>query len=175
MNPLKLNSVKRKGRELRYRKIRQYSMTNNVMKKDFRYRTDSESLRSRKLKMLQKDIGRIIDENEEIGEEFYDLLWETICAFQNVPFYSSGSEEYTYSVHDDEMELNGLNKVFCRNAVNYFAGKALFLRQHQSHVDRPERLGTIGAAYIYPLFERLGICSETTSAEPVFIGCRATV
>ena len=79
-------------------------MTNNVMKKDFRYRTDSESLRSRKLKMLQKDIGRIIDENEEIGEEFYDLLWETICAFQNVPFYSSGSEEYTYSVHDDEME-----------------------------------------------------------------------
>ena len=92
-----------------------------------------------------------------------------------MPFYSSGSEEYTYSVHDDEMELNGLNKVFCRNAVNYFAGKALFLRQHQSHVDRPERLGTIGAAYIYPLFERLGICSETTSAEPVFIGCRATV
>ena len=132
--------------------------------------TDSESIRSRKLKRLQKDIGRIVDENEEIGEEFYDLLWETICAFQNVPFYSKGSE-YTYSVHDDEMELNGLNKVFCRNAVNYFAGKALFLRQHQSHVDRPERLGTIGAAYIYPLFEKLGICSETTSAEPVFIGC----
>ena len=116
----------------------------------------------------------VIETIKKIGEEFYDLLWETICAFQNVPFYSKGSE-YTYSVHDDEMELNGLNKVFCRNAVNYFAGKALFLRQHQSHVDRPERLGTIGAAYIYPLFEKLGICSETTSPEPVFIGCRATV
>ena len=56
------------------------------MNKDFRYMTDSESIRSRKLKRLQKDIGRIVDENEEIGEEFYDLLWETICAFQNVPF-----------------------------------------------------------------------------------------
>ena len=135
----------------------------------------NENTRQKKLVQFHVMVDKIISGAISIDDGFYDLLWEAICAFQNVPFQRSGEEQYTYSVRDDEMELNGLNKVFCRNAVNYYADKALYLRKHRSHVDRPERLGTIGAAYIYPVFELLGICTETTSDEPVFIGCRATV
>lgn len=142
---------------------------------DIVFASEQERRQGKMLRQLHKTVDRILNGTAEIDEEFYDQLWDTICAFQNVTFKCKGNETYTYEVHDDELELKGLNKVFCRNALNYSADKALFLRQHQSHVDRPERLGTIGASYIYPLFEKLGICTETTSAEPVFIGCRATV
>lgn len=148
---------------------------NRYKTNEITFASEQERRQGKLLRQLQMTISRILDGSAQVDEEFYDLLWDTICAFQNVPFFCKGSESYTYVVHDDELELKGLNKVFCRNALNYSADKALFLRQHQSHVDRPERLGTIGASYIYPLFEKLGICTETTSAEPVFIGCRATV
>ena len=143
-----------------------YTINNNI--------PVNENTRQKKLVQFHMTVDKIISGAISVDDGFYDLLWEAICVFQNVPFHR-GEEQYTYSVRDDEMELNGLNKVFCRNAVNYYADKALYLRRHRSHVDRPERLGTIGAAYIYPVFELLGICTETTSNEPVFIGCRATV
>ena len=135
----------------------------------------NENARQKKLGQFHLIVDKIISGAVSVDDSFYDLLWEALRAFQNVPFHKSGNEQYTYTVHDDELELNGLNKIFCRNAVNYYADKALYLRKHQSHVDRPERLGIIGASYIYPVFELLGICTETTSEEPVFIGCRATV
>ena len=135
----------------------------------------NETNRQKKLNQFHCAVENIISGKDPIDDSFYDLLWESICALQNIPFHKNDNEQYSYSIHDDEMELNGLNKIFCRNALNYFADKALFLRKHQSHVDRPERLGIIGAAYIYPVFEMLGICTETTSEEPIFIGCRATV
>ena len=103
------------------------------------------------------------DEHPELNMDFarekgmQDLencLWDTLTLFQNVPFYTAKNLEFSYTIKGYEMFVNRKDKSITRATVLLTFHNALKLNRK---APGPKALGTFGASYLYPIFQRIGV------------------
>lgn len=83
-----------------------------------------------------------------------DLLWDTIVEFQGYLFYTAKNLEFFYIIKGNEMFVTRKDKSITRASVMAAFGKALELGRV---VTGPKKLGTFGASYLYPVFQKIGV------------------
>ncbi len=88
------------------------------------------------------------------GEEWEDILWQTLAASAGFTFRTSKGLEFSYAIRGNEMFVDRKTKSITRATVNMACRKALELGKEATG---PKKLGTFGASYLYPVFVRLGI------------------
>ncbi len=88
-----------------------------------------------------------------------DLLWETLAEFQKHPFYTAKNLEFFYIIKGNEMFVTRKDKSITRATVMVAFHKALELNRV---VTGPKKLGTFGASYLYPVFQKIGVIKETS-------------
>lgn len=103
--------------------------------------------------------------------EVMDLLWETLCLFQNFVFYTAQKLDFVYRIRGNEMFISRKGKSITRSTVNVALQKALELKKNGVPVSGPKKLGCFGASYLYPVFIHLGII-EAADKLPVKSGPR---
>lgn len=86
------------------------------------------------------------------------LLWETLIKFQRHPFYTAKNLEFSYIIKGNEMFVTRKDKSITRASVMVAFHKALELNRV---VTGPKKLGTFGASYLYPVFQKIGVITET--------------
>ena len=83
-----------------------------------------------------------------------DLLWDTIVELQGHLFYTAKNLEFFYIIKGNEMFVTRKDKSITRASVMAAFGKALELGRV---VTGPKKLGTFGASYLYPVFQKIGV------------------
>lgn len=83
-----------------------------------------------------------------------EILWDTIIEFQGFPFYTAKSLEFFYIVKGNEMFVTRKDKSITRASVMAAFYKAWELG---GVVTGPKKLGTFGASYLYPVFQKIGV------------------
>lgn len=99
-------------------------------------------------------LGEAMERKDPAAE---DILWETLILFQNEPYYTAKGLDFTYSIKGNEMFVTRKDKSITRATVVMSFKKALEL---EGCVKGPKKLGTFGASYLYPVFQRIGIIKE---------------
>ena len=92
--------------------------------------------------------------------EVMDLLWETLCLFQNFVFYTAQKLDFVYRIRGNEMFISRKGKSITRATVNVALKKALELQNAGVPISGPKKLGCFGASYLYPVFIHLGVISQ---------------
>lgn len=88
------------------------------------------------------------------GEPPDELLWSTLIQFQGYPFYTARELEFFYLIKGNEMFVSRKDKSITRASVVMAFHKALELGRV---VKGPKKLGTFGASYLYPVFQKIGV------------------
>ena len=70
-----------------------------------------------------------------------------------------------YTVKGGEIFFNRKEKSVTRSSVMRAFHRARQLQHEKGFVSGPKELGTFGASYLYPVFLRLGVCSNMASSE----------
>ena len=86
-------------------------------------------------------LSKVMGDVDESG----DILWNTIIKFQGYPFYTAKNLEFFVTRKD---------KSITRASVMTAFYKALELG---GAVTGPKKLGTFGASYLYPVFQKIGV------------------
>ena len=86
-----------------------------------------------------------------------DLLWKTLAVFQKHPFYTAKNLEFFYIIKGNEMFVTRKDKSITRATVMVAFHRALELDRV---VTGPKKLGTFGASYLYPVFQKIGVIKE---------------
>lgn len=83
-------------------------------------------------------------------------LWEMLIRMQGCVFCTAKGLEYTYKIKGGEMfvDRKEKSKSITKSSVLMAFHKALELN---GEVSGPKKLGTFGASYLYPIFQRLEI------------------
>lgn len=81
-------------------------------------------------------------------EDQEKALWELITLLEDCIFYTAKGLKFSYKIKGGEMFITRKATVFMayRRAVEM--GEC---------VTGPKKLGTFGASYLYPVFERIGV------------------
>lgn len=87
-------------------------------------------------------------------QELDKLLWDTLCLFQEVPFYTAKNLEFFYTIKGYEMFVSRKDKSITRSTVLLTFHNALKMNRKASG---PKALGTFGASYLYPIFQKIGV------------------
>ena len=127
--------------------------------------------RIRRYRDRQKRCAEFMDEisiMDETGSE--EHLWELINYLQGCVFRTSGrgSKEgvrFTYKVKGGEVFVNRKMKSITRATVMLAFHKAREVQSECGCVSGPKALGTFGASYLYPVFLRLGVCTQAVRPE----------
>lgn len=102
-------------------------------------------------------LSRLLEAMDQQNPAAEDILWETLILFQNEPYYTAKGLDFTYSIKGNEMFVTRKDKSITRATVVMSFKKALEL---EGCVKGPKKLGTFGASYLYPVFQRIGIIKE---------------
>ncbi len=84
-------------------------------------------------------------------------LWDLLIAHQDAEFHTTKNLAFTYRIVGNELFVSRKEKSITRSTVNAAYRKAVELMESEGYVKGPKRLGTFGASYLYPVFERLGL------------------
>ncbi|MEH2949273.1 hypothetical protein [Sporofaciens sp. JLR.KK001] len=95
-------------------------------------------------------LGKVMGDVDESG----DMLWNAIIKFQGYPFYTAKNLEFFYIIKGNEMFVTRKDKSITRASVMTAFYKALELG---GVVTGPKKLGTFGASYLYPVFQKIGV------------------
>lgn len=95
-------------------------------------------------------LSKVMGDVDESG----DILWNTIIKFQGYPFYTAKNLEFFYVIMGNEMFVTRKDKSITRASVMTAFYKALELG---GAVTGPKKLGTFGASYLYPVFQKIGV------------------
>ncbi|MDO4308132.1 MAG: hypothetical protein Q4C77_15040 [Eubacteriales bacterium] len=102
-------------------------------------------------------LSRLWESMEDPDGTTEEILWETLVRFQNETYYTAKGLDFTYTIKGNEMFVTRKDKSITRATVSMSFRKALEL---DGYVTGPKKLGTFGASYLYPVFQRLGIIKE---------------
>ncbi len=81
-------------------------------------------------------------------------LWDALLLYQSYPFKTAKGLKFTYCIKGNEMFVDRKEKSITRATVNIALGNAL---ESEAVIIGPKKLGTFGASYLYPIFQRFGI------------------
>lgn len=98
--------------------------------------------------------------NQEAG----DILWDTLRLFQKEPYHTAKGLEFTFTIKGNEMFVTRKDKSITRATVMMSFRKAMELN---GCVRGPKKLGTFGASYLYPVFQRIGVIKDIDKNHPV--------
>lgn len=99
-------------------------------------------------------------------EESQEYLWDTLVYLEGCIFRTSGRKcreglLFRYRVRGGEMFIDRKEKSITKSTVTLAFSNALKLQQQNGCVPGPKSLKTFGSSYLYPIFLRLGICTES--------------
>lgn len=84
-------------------------------------------------------------------------LWNLLIYLQGCVFLTAKGLKFTYQIRGGEMFVNRKSKSVTQATVFMAFRKAMEL---EGIVTGPKKLGTFGASYLYPIFERLGVIKK---------------
>lgn len=102
-------------------------------------------------------LSRLWEAIKEQDTAAEDILWEALILFQKEPYYTAKGLDFTYSIKGNEMFVTRKDKSITRATVVMSFKKALEL---EGCVKGPKKLGTFGASYLYPVFQKIGVIKE---------------
>lgn len=106
-----------------------------------------------------------MDKITELKEDEQDTaLWEILSALQGSVFYTAKGLSFTYRIKGGEMFVSRKEKSITQATVLIAFHKALELRDEATG---PKKLGTFGASYLYPIFERIGVIRHSSSKQQI--------
>lgn len=110
---------------------------------------------------LHKAVEEAVSQKEKpidnISEELSDLLWQNLIQLQGQTFLTAKNLEFTYIIKGGEMFVSRKDKSITKaTAVRAFEAAVRILKNGE-RVSGPKKLGTFGASYLYPVFEKLGV------------------
>lgn len=113
-------------------------------------------------KKHQRERERICREfTEEIKvltqAEADDKLWEVLGQLQGCVFFTAKELRFKYTVRGGELFVDRKKDSVTKATVFMAFHKALELH---GEVSGPKKLGTFGASYLYPVFQRIGIIEK---------------
>ena len=94
-----------------------------------------------------------------------EYLWDAIVAFAEYPFRTESGLSMKYTVEGGEIFFNRKEKSVTRATVMRAFNKARQIQKTEGCVSSPKKLGTFGASYLYPVFLRIGVCSNSASSK----------
>ena len=99
-------------------------------------------------------------------EDSQEYLWDTLIYLEGCIFRTSGRGKredlfFRYKVRGGEMFINRKEKSITRSTVMLAFSNAIKLQDQDGCVPGPKSLKTFGSSYLYPIFLRLGICTES--------------
>jgi hypothetical protein len=83
-----------------------------------------------------------------------ELLWQMLVRMQGQTFATARGLTFTYTIHGGELFVDRKSKSITQATVFMAYRTALRLG---AEVTGPKKLGTFGASYLYPIFQRLYI------------------
>lgn len=98
-----------------------------------------------------------INEHADL-DTLQDLLWNALIKFSGYTFNTINGLEFSYTIKGYEMFVNRKEKSITRSSVNIAFQQASVLH---GVVTGPKKLKTFGASYLYAIFQRLGVISQT--------------
>lgn len=94
-----------------------------------------------------------------------EYLWEAIVAFADYPFKTETGLSMKYTVEGGEIFFNRKEKSVARATVMRAFHQARQIQKTEGCVSGPKKQGTFGASYLYPIFLRIGVCSNSISSK----------
>ncbi|MDD2980451.1 MAG: hypothetical protein PHN80_10805 [Hespellia sp.] len=88
------------------------------------------------------------------------IVWNAITAFSGYPFYTSKGMKFCYSVHGGEMQVDRKKKSITRSSVLLFVQRAQEMYDAGEEITGPKKIGTFGASYLLPVFNRFWILDK---------------
>ena len=102
-------------------------------------------------------VDRLREAMEQSCQAAEDILWEILILFQKEPYHTAKGLDFTYSIRGNEMFVTRKDKSITKATVLISFRKAWELN---GCVKGPKKLGTFGASYLYPVFQRIGVITK---------------
>ena len=127
--------------------------------------TDAERIRL--FRMRQKRCqGFMIDIATMSDGEAEAYLWDTLkylqgCVFHTVERGNKEGLRFRYMIKGGELYVDGKDNSITRATLKKAFANTCKLQEKMGYVSDPREIGTNGASYLYPIFLRLGICTQS--------------
>lgn len=129
------------------------------------YNLDETTVNADRHRLFRRRKKAVQDLEKSIGHpDSEQYLWEALCLFANYPFKTAKGLKYSFTIktgqdgeHIGEIIFDRKTKSVTRETINLAYKKALEIQRKEGYVSGPKKLGVFGAAYIYPVFIRLGV------------------
>jgi hypothetical protein len=121
---------------------------------------DAERCRKyRERKLAVAKLKQLTDRNaaDQNAADASQQLWHTIVLFENYTFYTAKGLKFRYTVQGQEIFVNRKKKSITRSSVDIAYEKVQNMRAAGEPVNGPKKLGTFGASYLFPVFQRFGL------------------
>lgn len=82
------------------------------------------------------------------------VLWDALLLYESYPFKTAKGLKFKYCIKGNEIFVDRKEKSITRATVNMALRNAL---ESGAAITGPKKLGTFGASYLYPIFQRVGI------------------
>ena len=89
-----------------------------------------------------------------------DLLWLVLCELEQEFFYTVKRIPFTYIIRGHEMFVDRKEKSITQATVVLSARRVLEKQAQGIVISGPKKIGTFGASYLYPIFQRIGLITE---------------
>lgn len=137
------------------------------------YKASELSTDAERIRLFRSRQSRCRNFMEDIAVKSQDeaeaYLWDTLEYLQGCIFHTSGrgnreGVKFRYEIRGGEMFVNRKEKSITRASVMLAFSNTMKLQQESGCVAGPKKIGTFGASYLYPIFLRLGVCTQAQSA-----------
>ena len=117
--------------------------------------TSVDADRKKHQRMRQRSCKAFIDKLPYLAEQDADqALWEVLAELQGCIFHTSRNLRFKYTIKGGELFVDRKKDSITKATVFIAFHKAVEL---SGIVSGPKKLGTFGASYLYPIFQRIGI------------------
>lgn len=126
------------------------------------YRLDKLSANAERVRLYRERKNKCAKFSAELSalsaQEQETALWNMLVYLQGCVFLTAKGLKFTYQIRGGEMFVNRKSKSVTQATVFMAFRKAMEL---EGIVAGPKKLGTFGASYLYPIFERLGVIKKS--------------
>lgn len=123
------------------------------------YRLDKLSANAERVRLYRERKNKCAEFSAELSaQEQETALWNMLVYLQGCVFLTAKGLKFTYQIRGGEMFVNRKSKSVTQATVFMAFRKAMEL---EGIVAGPKKLGTFGASYLYPIFERLGVIKKS--------------
>ena len=98
-------------------------------------------------------------------DEIETKLWDLLIELQVCTFQTYREKEFHYKIKGGELFVDRKEQSITRSSVNLAYQNAIGVQWEEGCVSCPERLGCFGAAYLYPIFLRIGFITKEKTEE----------